>query len=192
MDGIIVETSARHCHLSPEDLVTLFGEGYELTPKKWLTQPGQFSAEERVKLIGPKSTIEKFGIIGPVRGATQIELSYSDARALGIIAPLRMSGDVAGSAGCKLVGPKGEIELSEGVIIAKRHIHFDPASAEKYNVTDGEVVQAKIDTDGRSLIFDDVVCRCGASHALAMHIDTDEANAAGVKPDTTCQVIKKA
>ena len=176
-DKILVETSARHVHVSPEDLVTLFGEGYQLTKKKDLSQPGQFACEERVAVIGPKNSFPAVSILGPERKQTQVEISASDARAIGVSCPVRESGDLAGSAGCKIVGPKGEIEIKEGVIIAKRHIHMTPADAEKYGVEDKQVVFVKIDSPDRSLIFGDTVVRVSDSYALAMHIDTDEANA---------------
>ena len=130
-EKILVETSARHVHLSAADIETLFGKGYTLTHKKDLSQPGQYACEERVTLVGPKKPIANVIILGPARPATQVELSYTDARTLGVTAPVRESGDVAGSAPCKLVGPAGEVEIAEGVIVAKRHIHMTPADAEK-------------------------------------------------------------
>lgn len=177
--SILIETSARHIHLSQKDLYTLFGEGYELTPKKNLSQPGQFACEERVTVVGPKKSLERVSILGPLRASTQVELSATDARSIGIDAPVRESGDVAGSAGCKLVGPKGEIEISEGVIVAKRHIHLTPEKAEELGVKDKEIVNVKCGAAGRSLVFGDVVIRVSPNFSPAMHIDTDEANAAG-------------
>lgn len=176
-DKILVETSARHVHVSPADLAILFGEGYQLTKKKDLSQPGQFACEERVAVIGPKNSFPAVSILGPERKQTQVEISASDARSIGVTCPVRESGDLAGSAGCKIVGPKGEIEINEGVIIAKRHIHMTPADAEKYGVEDKQIVSVKIDSPDRSLIFGDTVVRVSDSYALAMHIDTDEANA---------------
>ena len=177
MEKILVETSARHVHLSKEDLAKLFGEGAELTFKKALSQPGQFACEERVKLVGPKKEIANVIILGPVRPATQIELSYTDARTLGIDAPLRESGNVAGTPGLKLVGPAGEVDVAEGAIVAKRHIHMTPADAETYGVENGQIVSVKIESE-RSAVLGDVVVRVNPNFALAMHIDTDEANAA--------------
>ncbi|MBQ6119311.1 MAG: phosphate propanoyltransferase [Clostridia bacterium] len=174
---VLVETSARHVHVTEEHLTILFGEGYQLTKKKDLSQPGQFACEERVAVIGPKNQFPTVSILGPVRKATQVELSASDARSIGVKAPVRESGDIAGSGGCKIVGPKGEIEIEEGVIVAKRHIHMTPADAEAFGVTDKQVVSVKIDSDERSLIFGDVVVRVSDNFALAMHIDTDESNA---------------
>lgn len=175
---ILVETSARHVHVTKEALEILFGAGHELTVKKELSQPGQFASEERVTLVGPKKSIERVSILGPVRPDNQVELSFTDARTLGIDAPVRESGDIKGSAGCKIVGPCGEIEISEGVIIAKRHIHFTPAQAEAYGVQDKQIVKVAINSEGRKTIYDDVVVRVKATFDAAMHIDTDEANAA--------------
>lgn len=174
---VLVETSARHVHVTKETLETLFGAGYTLTKKKDLSQPGQFSCEERVQVIGPKGSFPAVSILGPERSADQVELSASDARKIGITAPVRESGDVKGSGACKLVGPKGEVELSEGVIIAKRHIHMTSEDAEKYGMRDKQVVSVEIKSAERSLIFGDTVVRVSPKYALAMHIDTDEANA---------------
>lgn len=185
----MVETSARHVHVSQEDLETLFGKGYELTKKKDLSQPGQFACEERVQVIGAKGSFPKVSILGPVRPDTQIELSASDARSIGVDAPCRESGDIAGSGACKLVGPAGEVELSEGVIVAKRHIHATPEDAEKYGIEDKQIVSVKVESDGRSLVFGDVVVRVSPKYALAMHIDTDESNAAFAKPGMMGEII---
>ena len=187
---VLVETSARHRHLSQKDLETLFGEGYQLTPKKDLSQPGQFACVERVDVVGSKKTLSGVTILGPVRKATQVELSLTDARSIGVDAPIRESGDIAGSGACKLVGPKGEIELKEGVIAAKRHIHMTPADAEAFGVNDGQTVSVRIDSNGRALTFGDVVIRVRDDFALAMHIDTDESNAACAVPGTMGEVIK--
>lgn len=186
---VLVETSARHVHVSRRVLDILFGEGYELTKKKDLSQPGQYACEERVAVIGPKSSFPAVSILGPVRPETQVELSAGDARSIGVKAPVRESGDLEGSAGCKIVGPKGEVELHDGVIVAKRHIHMTPEDAEKYSLSDKQVVSVKIDSDGRSLIFGDVVVRVSPSYALAMHIDTDESNAAGCTPGLFGEIL---
>ena len=189
MEKIIVETSARHCHLTREALDALYGKDYQLTSKKELSQPGQYICEERVDIVGPKNTLKNVGIIGPLRPMVQVELSLTDARTVGLAIPVRLSGDVAGSAGCTIVGPNGSIEITQGVLAAKRHIHFDPASAEKFGVKNGDIVSAKIDSE-RPLVFNDVVCRCGDRHALAMHIDTDESNAACAVPGTLLEIVK--
>ena len=186
----LVETSARHVHVTQEHLEILFGKGYELTKKKDLSQPGQYACEERVTVVGPKKELKGVSILGPVRKATQVELSLTDARSIGVAAPVRESGDVAGSAGCKLIGPAGEVELTEGVIAAKRHIHATPADAEQLGVKNGDIVSVKVDTDGRSLVFGDVVVRVSDSYALAMHIDTDESNAANCKGEVYCEIVK--
>lgn len=176
MSKFMIETSARHIHLSRKDVETLFGAGYQLTKKKDLSQPGQFACAEKVTVVGEKGTLNA-SILGPERGASQVEISLTDARSIGVKAPIRESGDVAGSGACKLVGPAGEVELAEGVIAAKRHIHLTPEAAAELGVSDKQIVKVK--TNGmRPLIFDDVVVRVSASFATAMHIDTDEANAA--------------
>ena len=189
MPQVLVETSARHVHVTQEALETLFGKGYELTVKKMLSQPGQFASEERVRVVGPKSEFPAVSILGPVRSACQVELSAGDARSIGVKAPIRESGDVAGSGSCKLVGPCGEVELSEGVIVAKRHIHLDPKTAEEFGLQDKQVVSTKLETEGRSLIFGDVVVRVSEKFAPAMHIDTDESNAAAAVPGMMAEII---
>lgn len=187
---ILVETSARHVHLTREHIDILFGKGHELTVKKWLSQPGQFACEEKVTVVGPKNSIAKISILGPERSASQVEVSLSDARTLGISAPVRESGDVEGSAPCKIIGPEGEIEIPCGVIAAKRHIHLTPEDAAEYGVADKDIVSVKISSEGRSLTFGDVVCRVSPKFALAMHIDTDEANAACAFGECYGELIK--
>ncbi len=174
----IVETSARHIHVTQKTLETLFGEGHTLTNKKDLSQPGQYACEEKVQLVGPKGTLN-VSILGPVRPADQVELSFTDCRTLGLKSvPVRESGDVAGTPGIKLVGPCGEVEITEGVLVAKRHIHMTPEDAEKIGVQDKEIVSVKIENADRTTIFADTVVRVSPKFALAMHIDTDESNAA--------------
>ena len=189
MKTILVETSARHVHVSQADLDVLFGEGYTLTNKKDLSQPGQYACEEKVTVVGPKGEM-KMSILGPTRKETQVEVSLTDARSLGIKALVRESGDIEGTSGCKLVGPKGEVEISCGVIAAKRHIHMTEADAKEFGVQDKDVVSVKITTEDRSLTFGDVVCRVSDSYALAMHIDTDESNAAGITGPCQGELIK--
>lgn len=186
---VMVETSARHVHVTEETLETLFGKGYQLTKKKDLSQPGQFACEERVQVIGPKNSFPAVSILGPTRPADQVELSASDARSIGVAAPVRESGDISGSGACKLVGPKGEVELKEGVIVAKRHIHMTPEDAENYGVKDKQVVSVKIDSPERSLVFGDVVVRVSPKFKLAMHIDTDESNAVMAGRDATGVIV---
>lgn len=177
---VLVEISARHVHVSEADLATLFGEGYTLTPKKELSQPGQYACEERVTVVGPKRELAGVSILGPCRKATQVEISLTDARSIGVTAPIRESGDLAGSGACKLVGPAGEVELTEGLIAAKRHIHLDTKIANEMGLVDKQIVKVEIPTDGRATVYGDVVVRVSDSYAAAMHIDTDEGNAAGV------------
>lgn len=186
---VMVETSARHIHVSQQDLETLFGAGYQLTKKKDLSQPGQYACAERVDVVGPKKTLAGVSILGPTRKSTQVEISLTDARSIGVSAPIRESGDTAGSAACKLVGPAGEVELAEGVIVAKRHIHMTSADAAEFGLTDKQVVSVKIDSADRSTVFGDVVVRVSDSFALAMHIDTDEANAACAFAGTEGEII---
>lgn len=188
--NFIVETSARHIHLCQADLEVLFGKGHALTKKKDLSQPGEFACEERVDVVGPKKTIKGVSILGPTRAATQVEISLTDARSIGAAAAIRQSGDIAGTPGCKLVGPAGEVELKEGLIAAKRHIHAFPADAETMGVANNEIVCVKIKTDERSLIFDDVVVRVSPTYVTAMHIDTDESNAAGITGAITGEIVK--
>ena len=188
MKEILVETSARHVHVTQETLEKLFGEGAQLEVRAMLSQPGQFVSKQRVNVVGYKldkatgqkieCVLKNVSILGPCRKLNQIELSATDARSIGISAPIRESGDIKGSAGCKLVGPAGEVELEEGVIVAKRHIHMTPADAEEFGVKNGEIVKLELNTPERSLIFGDVVVRVREDFALACHIDTDESNAA--------------
>lgn len=186
---VLVETSARHVHLTREQIDTLFGQGHQLTKKKDLSQPGQFACEERVTVVGPKGELAGVSILGPERPAGQVELSLTDARKIGVAAPIRESGDIAGTPGCKLVGPCGEVELAEGVIAAKRHIHFTPDEAAAFGVTDKQVVCVKVETNGRTLIFGDVVVRVNPNFSAAMHIDTDESNAAACAGRVEGEVI---
>lgn len=190
MKQFIVETSARHVHVTQQDLETLFGKGYQLTPKKNLSQPGQYACEERVDVVGPKKTLARVSILGPVRPETQVEISLTDARSIGVDAPIRESGDIEGSGACKLVGPAGEVDLSQGVIAAKRHIHMPPEDAAEMGVSDKEIVSVKVSTQGRALVFGDVVVRVSPKYALAMHIDTDESNAACAVGGTMGEIVK--
>ena len=187
-NNFLVETSARHVHLTAEAVETLFGKGHELTNKKDLSQPGQYACEEKVTIVGPKGSL-KASILGPTRPANQVELSLTDARTIGVSVPVRESGDVAGSTGCVIEGPCGKIEISEGVIAAKRHIHMTTADAEALGVCDKEIVNVKLNT-ARPLIFGDVVVRVSDKFALAMHIDTDEANAAGAAGVVYGEIVK--
>ncbi|HOJ47524.1 MAG TPA: phosphate propanoyltransferase [Bacillota bacterium] len=188
---ILVETSARHVHLTEEHIEILFGKGRTLTVRNMLSQPGQFASCERVDLVGPKNTIKNVLVLGPARKATQVEISMTDARALGVNPPVRESGDIKGSTGIKIVGPAGEINIEEGVIIAKRHAHLTPEVAEAWGVSNGDIVQIKIDNDVRGLIFDNVVVRVRSDFAPSVHLDTDEANAAGCSGEVYGELITK-
>lgn len=186
----IVETSARHVHVTKETLETLFGAGYELTFKKALSQPGQFASNERVTVVGAKKELANVSILGPCRKADQVEISLTDARSIGVDAPIRESGDVAGSGACKLIGPCGEVELKEGVIAAMRHIHMTPADAEEFGVKNGQIVEVLVDCGtGRKTVFGDTVVRVSENYALAMHIDTDESNAAACGRNVTGTIV---
>ncbi len=186
----LVETSARHVHLTENDFKTLFGDDAKLTVKKNLSQPGQYACEERVTIVGPKKELTGVSILGPFRKASQVELSATDARSIGIPIVIRESGDLQATPGCKIIGPKGTLELQEGVIVAKRHIHATTVDAKELDVVDKQIVNVKINTPERSLIFGDVVVRVSDSYALAMHIDTDESNAAGMVLGVMGEIIK--
>jgi len=176
---VLIEVSARHVHLTQEQVEILFGKGHKLTPKKYLSQPGHFLAYERVNLIGEKKVFKDVAILGPVRSKAQVELSLSDCFSLGVKGKLRSSGDVKGTSGIKICTNEAEIQLGEGVIVAHRHIHMTPNDAEEIGVKDNESVSVKIETGlGRDLIFSDVVVRVSEESSLSMHIDTDEGNAA--------------
>lgn len=190
MSQVLVETSARHVHVTKETLEVLFGKGAELTKKKDLSQPGQFASEQRVTVEGPKKSLANVSILGPCRSADQVELSATDARSIGLPIVVRESGDIVGTPGCKLIGPCGEVEIKEGVIVAKRHIHLVPETAEKLGVKNKDIVWVKIDTPERKAVLGDVVIRVSDSFADAMHIDTDESNAIGATPDLHGEILK--
>ncbi|MBD5114845.1 MAG: phosphate propanoyltransferase [Ruminococcaceae bacterium] len=190
MSQILVETSARHVHVTKETLEILFGKDAVLTKKKDLSQPGQFACEERVTVEGPKKSLANVSILGPCRSADQVELSATDARSIGLPIAVRESGDIAGTPGCKLIGPCGEVEIKEGVIVAKRHIHLTPETAENLGVKNKDIVWVKIDTPERKAVLGDVVVRVSESFADAMHIDTDESNAIGATPNLYGEIVK--
>lgn len=185
---LVLGVSARHLHLCPSDMAKLFGEEAELQPKKFITQPGQYAAEEQVTLVTAKGKMS-LRVIGPLRKETQIELSMTDARAVGLTPPIRISGDIENSPGALLVGPKGEVQLEKGIIIAARHIHLCPATAEKCSLKDGDVVDVKTAGE-RGLTFHDVPIRTGEAHDDEFHIDTDEANACGLVTGEFVEVSK--
>ncbi len=186
---IPINISARHLHLSPEHVEALFGAGHQLTPMKDLTQPGQFACEERVTLVGPRGTIEGVRVLGPVRPETQVEISRTDERQLGIDAPIRASGELDDSIGLELRGPAGRVSIGRGVIQAKRHIHMSPDDAKRFGVQDKDWVMVRVGGE-RGVIFDDVLVRVSPKYVLDMHIDTDEANAADLQPGDTGLMLK--
>ena len=188
--GIPIGVSNRHIHLSKSNLETLFGEGYELTPMKDLSQPGQYACKEVLTIIGPSMRpIENVRVLGPVRGASQVEISATDSYVLKVKPPVRESGNIKGSAPIRIVGPKGIVELSEGCIIANRHIHMSPSDAEVFGVRDGDYVD--IDANGkRRTRWFDVQVRVHKDFRLEMHVDTDDANAAGIGNGFIVTVVK--
>lgn len=184
-----IALSNRHIHLSKEHVNILFGEGAELTKLKDLSQPGQFASNEKVDVVGPKGTIKGVRVLGPTRPNTQLEISLADGFVLGVNPPIKDSGDITGSPGAKLVGPKGEVELTEGIIAAARHIHMGIEDAKKFDVVDKEKVRIK--TPGqRSLVFENVLVRVNEAYDLEMHVDVDEGNAAAVKNGDMVELIK--
>jgi len=184
---VIIEGSGKHCHLSRETLDALFGKGFEMEVKKMLSQPGQFATPHKITVVGPKGQTT-MSILGPCRKADQIELSFTDARALGLNCPIRESGDLAGSPGCKLIGPCGEVDIAEGCIIAKRHVHLTPEDAEKFGITDKQIVKLQMLT-ARPVIFDDVLVRVSDQFASYAHLDFDEANACLWKPGALGRIL---
>lgn len=186
---IPISTSVRHLHLCRAHVEALFGTGHQLTPRSELSQPGQFASEETVTLVGPKGSVEKVRVLGPERKETQVEISRTDEFALGIDAPIRGSGDVAGSPGLTLRGPAGDLELDQGVIQAKRHIHMTPEDATRFGVENKDWVMVRVGGD-RGLLFDDVLVRVSPKYKLDMHLDTDEANAADLGRDSYGVLIK--
>lgn len=190
MAEILIETSARHVHVTQETLEVLFGKDAQLTKKKDLSQPGQFASEQRVTVVGPKKELANVSILGPCRNADQVELSATDARSIGLDIAIRESGDTAGTPGCTLRGPAGEVTIKEGVIVAKRHIHLTPATAESLGVKNKDIVWVKCNTNGRTAVLGDVVVRVSESFADAMHIDTDESNAICATPNLMGEIHK--
>ncbi|SDN00538.1 putative phosphotransacetylase [Paenibacillus sp. yr247] len=188
MKTVPVGVSARHIHLSPAHIEILFGQGFELTHFKDLSQPGQFAAQETVTIVGPKGKFEKVRILGPSRSNTQIEISRTDAFSLGINPPVRESGYIDETPGLLVIGPEGEVDLEKGVIVAARHIHFHTSDADKWGIQDKQLLKVKVHGE-RPLIFEEVVARVSVQYALDMHIDTDEGNAAGVKTGDLAELI---
>jgi acetate kinase len=188
---IPIAVSGRHAHLSQATIDDVFGAGYRLRPRTWLAQTGQYAAQETVTLAGPKGQLRKVRVMGPPRQRDQIEISRTDEFELGVEAPVRISGDLAGTPGITVQGPVGRRILSSGVISARRHIHMSPQDAARLGVGDGDSVQVKIDSAGRDLVFADVTVRIGPDFNLELHLDTDEANAAGVTNGSYAQLLKE-
>ena len=187
---IMIEGSGRHVHLSREDVDVLFGQGFELEVKKPLSQPGQYATPHKVDVTGPKGTLKGVTVLGPCRKESQVEVSLTDARALGVTPQIRESGVLDGTDGCVLTGPAGQVTLKKGLIAAKRHIHMTPETAEKYGIADKEILQVRVEGE-RAMILDEVVARVSPSYADAMHIDYDEMNAAALSGTTYGVVLKK-
>jgi len=181
--------SNKHLHLRQEDVDTLFGKGHCLTHTKDLIQPGQFACDEKVDIVGPKGVLKGVRVLGPARPETQVELALTDARAIGLKVPVRESGKLEGTPGCKLIGPAGEVDLEKGVIAALRHVHLSPAQAEAIGVNDKDIVSVKVEGE-RGLIFNNVLVRAGDAYYGEIHFDTDEGNAAGLGPDAVGTIIK--
>lgn len=186
---LLIEVSARHVHLTKSDLEKLFGEGYELKKEKDLSQPGQFSSTDVVTLVGPKRKLENVRVLGPCRSHTQVEISKTDSYYLGSPAPIRLSGKIIGSGSIKIVGLKGELEIKDGLIVAKRHIHLNPVQAHERGVSNAQNVKLEIDGP-RSLVFDQVEVRIDEEFDEAVHLDIDEANAAGVETGSRGVIVK--
>lgn len=184
-----IALSNKHIHISQKDLEILFGEGYELTKMKDLSQPGQYACEEKIDVVGPKGILKGVRILGPVRPQTQLELSISDAFSLGVKPMLRNSGDIAGTPGAKIIGPKGEVEIKEGIIVAARHIHMHTEDGKEFGVADKDMVSIKVGGE-RGLVFNNVLVRVAESFALEMHVDIEEGNAAGAKNGDLVELIK--
>ncbi len=183
-----VASSARHVHLCRADVERLFGTGYRLQRLKDLSQPGQFACKEQVTVVGPRGQLERVRVLGPERKATQVEVSLTDTFGLGIKAPVRMSGKTQGTPGCKLVGPAGSIELSEGVIVAARHLHLSAAQAARFGLRDGQPVRLRAEGE-RATVLENVIVRAGDGHDMEVHIDTDEANAIAMAGSTMMEIL---
>jgi len=186
---IPVGISARHIHVSQKDLDVLYGAGHQLTPYKDLGQPGQYACEEKVDLVTEKGSFKQVRILGPVRSATQVELALTDAMKLGLKIPVRDSGDLAGSPGLTIVGPKGEVKMDTGVIAACRHIHMTPADAAVFGVRDKQFVSVRVGGEDRCLVFEKVLVRVHPNFRLEMHLDTDEGNAAGATTGDSAEIV---
>lgn len=184
-----VASSNRHIHLTAEDVQRLFGAGYTLQVQKELSQPGQYACKEVVTIAGPKGKLEKVRVLGPVRSKTQIEISMTDSFKLGVKGVVRMSGDVEGTPGIRIIGPAGTIDAPQGTIVAARHLHLSQEQADLFGLRNGQEVSLRAEGE-RGLVFEHVVVRCGKGHDMEVHLDTDEANAAAMKCGTMMEVIR--
>lgn len=184
-----VASSARHVHLCRADVEKLFGKGYQLQKFRDLSQPGQFACKEQVTVVGPKGKLERVRVLGPERKDTQVEIALTDSFALGIRPPVRMSGKISGTPGCTLIGPAGQADISEGVIVAARHMHISPEQAKLYGLQDGQIVRLRSDGE-RAVVFENVVVRAGNGHDFEVHLDTDEANALAMTGSPMMEVLK--
>jgi len=189
---LVVNISARHCHLTDEHIEILFGKGHKLHPTKWLYQEGYFAAEETVAIVGPRRRmLPEVRVLGPSRGASQVELAFTDSISLGLDLPVRISGDVSGTPGCLLVGPMGSLELHEGVIRAMRHVHMSPADMAYYNVKNGEAMQLRVESPSCTTVLENLVVRGGDDKIrLEVHLDTDEGNAVHLTKATKVELLK--
>ncbi|MFI4876428.1 MAG: phosphate propanoyltransferase [Blastopirellula sp. JB062] len=189
---LVVSISARHVHLTDADVETLFGPGHTLTPMKDLYQDGFYAAEETVMVVGPRRRmLEKVRVLGPTRNYSQVELAFTDAISLGIDAPVRASGKIAGSPGCVLVGPRGVVDLSEGVIRAERHVHMNHRDAQSYGVANGDRMNLRVVSPGCSILFEDLLVRADEVSKLEVHLDTDEGNACNLDAATEIALVKQ-
>ncbi|MBE6984744.1 MAG: phosphate propanoyltransferase [Ruminococcaceae bacterium] len=184
-----VASSARHVHLCRADVEKLFGKGYQLQKFRDLSQPGQFACKEQVTVVGPKGKLERVRVLGPERKDTQVEIALTDSFALGIRPPVRMSGKISGTPGCTLIGPAGQADISEGVIVAARHMHISLEQAKLYGLQDGQIVRLRSDGE-RAVVFENVVVRAGNGHDFEVHLDTDEANALAMTGSPMMEVLK--
>lgn len=184
-----VASSARHIHLCHADVEALFGRGYTLKKFRDLSQPGQYACQEQLTVVGPKGQLQKVRVLGPERSATQVEIALTDSFALGLRPPVRMSGKLAGSPGCRLVGPAGTVELKEGVIAAARHLHLSGEQAARFGLQDGQSVRLRAEGQ-RATVLENVIVRCGRGHDMEVHIDTDEANAIAMSGSTMMEVLR--
>lgn len=188
---LVVNISARHCHLTEEHVEILFGKGHKLTPTKWLYQDGYYAAEETVAIVGPRRRmLPEVRVLGPCRGDSQVELAFTDSISLGLDIPVRISGDIQGTPGCLVVGPKGSLELNQGVIRAMRHVHMGPADLAYYGVKNGDAMELRVESPGCTTTLENLVVRAGDKIKLEVHLDTDEGNAINLTAATKVELLK--